>query len=192
MFLECRKWSELLTGGDFVKKKLIIGIVVVILLISLLPFPQHIERTYYGVNTGNGEKVDIALDMKYLRYLFLNDKIYGTITVKTETETLTYGEYLHYSGQTPSVNNANDRAHDFSGWYYNENIYMKEYENGAVSEMPVGFEPLLVHISSDFNNILILHKTSGKIETQEDRRYIGSIEQNQLEDTKEYFSGYYD
>ena len=58
--------------------------------------------------------------------------------------------------------------------------------------MPVGFEPLLVHISSGFNNILILHETSGKIETQEDRRYVGSIEQNQLEWAKEYFSGYYD
>ena len=54
------------------KKKLIIVFVVVILLISLLPFPKHIERTYYGVNTENGEKVDIALDMKYLRFLFLN------------------------------------------------------------------------------------------------------------------------
>ena len=51
------------------KKKLIIGFVVVILLISLLPFPQNIERTYYGVNAENGEKVDIVLDMKYLSQL---------------------------------------------------------------------------------------------------------------------------
>jgi len=56
------------------KKKLIIGFVVVILLISLLPFPQNIERTYYGVNAENGEKVDIVLDMKYLRFLFLTNK----------------------------------------------------------------------------------------------------------------------
>ncbi len=174
------------------KKKLIIGFVVVFLLISLLPFPQNIDRTYYGVNTENGEKVDIALDMKYLRFLFLNDKIYGTITVKTETETFAYGEHLHYSGQTPSVNNANDRAHDFSGWYYNETMYMKKYENGTVSKMPVGFEPLLVHISSDFTKILILHNKRGEIETQEGSRYIGNVEQNQLEDTKEYFLGYYD
>ncbi len=174
------------------KKKLIFGFVVVFLLISLLPFPQNIDRTYHGVNTENGEKVDIALDMKYLRFLFLNDKIYGTITVKTETKTFAYGEHLHYSGQTPSVNNANDRAHDFSGWYYNETMYMKKYENGTVSKISVGFEPLLVHISSDFTKILILHNTRGEIETQEDSRYIGNVEQNQLEDTKEYFLGYYD
>lgn len=174
------------------KKKLIIGFAVVILLISLLPFPQNIERTYYGVNTENGEKIDIFLDMKYLKFLFLKDNISGTITVKTEKETFNYGEHLHYLGQTPSVNNANDRAHDFSGWYYNETMYMKKYENGTVSKAPVGFEPLLVHISSDFTKILILHNTSGEVENQKDSRYIGSVKLNQLENAKEYFSGYYD
>lgn len=179
------------------KKKLLIGFAVVILLISLLPFPQSMERTYYGINTENGEKVDIALDMKYLRFLFLKDKMYGTITVKTGEETFTYGEHLHYIGQSHSKNNAGDYAHDFNGWYYNENMYMKKYEDGTVSKMPIGFEGLLVHISSDFDKILIFHNTtfhnaSGEIESREDSRYIGSVKQNQLEDTKEYFSGYYD
>ena len=173
------------------KKKLIIGFVVVILLISLLPFPQHIVRTYYGVNTENGEKVDIALDMKHLRFLFLNDKIYGTITVKTETETFTYGDHLNYLGQY-SMLQEKDLAHYFSGWYTNHTMYMKEYENGAVSKGIVGSEPLLVHISSDFDKILIVHNTKGVIETQKDSRYIGCVEQNQLEHTKEYFSGFYD
>ncbi len=178
------------------KKKLIISFVTIIagliLLISLLPFPQNIERTYYGVNTKNGENVDISLDMKYLRFLFLKDKIYGTITVKTATETFTYGEHLHYTGQSHSANNTGDYAHDFNGWYYNETMYMKKYENGIVSKAPVGFEGVLAHISSDFNKILILHNTSGEIETQEDSRYIGSVEEGQLEEAKEYFSGYYD
>ena len=53
-------------------------------------------------------------------------------------------------------------------------------------------EPLLVHISSDFNKILILHNVSGEIENQEDARYIGSVNQNQLEEAKQYFTGYYD
>lgn len=174
------------------KKNLIIGFVVVILLISLLPFPQNIERTYYGVNTENGEKVDIVLDMKYLRFLFLKDKISGKITVKTETETFTYGEHLHYTGQSHSENNAGDYAHDFNGWYYNDTMYMKKYENGTVSKAPIGFEGLLVHISSDFGKILIFHNAHGEIKIREDSRYIGSVEQNQLEETKEYFSGYYD
>lgn len=174
------------------KKKLIIGFVVVILLISLLPFPQKVVRTFYGVNTENGEKVGITLDMKYLRFLLFNDKMYGTITVKTETETFSYGEHLHYLGQSHSPNNAGDYSHDFSGWYYNETIYMKEDKFGTVSKSPVGFEGLLVHMSSDFDKILILHNASGVIETQEKGRYIGSVEQSQLEETKQYFSGYYD
>lgn len=174
------------------KKKLIIGFVVVVLLISLLPFPQKVDRTFYGVNTQNGEKVDITIDMKYLRFLLLKDKMYGTITVKTETETFSYGEYLHYTGQSHSENNAGDYAHDFSGWYYNDTVYMREYENGVISPSPIGMESLLVHISSDLNKILILHDTSGEIENREKGRYIGNVNQNQLEETKEYFAGYYD
>ena len=178
------------------KKKLIIVFLIIILLISLLPFPQKIEKTFYGVNTENGEKVDISLDMNYLRFLFLKDNIYGTITVKTETETFTYGEHLHYVGKSP-INQEKDIAHNFSGWYYNETMYMKEYENGSVSKMPIGFEGLLVHISSDFDKILIFHNTTfqnetGEITTRENSRYIGNIEQNQIEQTKEYFSGCYD
>ncbi len=174
------------------KKKLIIVFVVVILLISLLPFPQNIVRTYYGVNTENGKKVDIALDMKYLRFLLLKDKMSGTITVKTETETFTYGEHLHYTGQSHSENNAGDYAHNFNGWYYNDMMYMKKYENGTASKMPIGFEGLLVHISSGFDKILIFHNANEEIGTREDSRYIGSAEQNQLEEAKEYFAGYYD
>ena len=134
----------------------------------------------------------MTFDMKYLRFLFLNDKLYGTITVRTETETFSYGEYLHYSGQSSSVNNANDYAHDFFGRYYNDTMYIREYVNGVVSPSPIGMEPLLVHISSDFNKILILHNVSGEIENQEDARYIGSVNQNQLEEAKQYFTGYYD
>ena len=160
------------------QKKLILGFITGILLISLLPFPQNIERTYHGINTTNDEAVDITLDMKYLRFLFLDHKLYGSITVKTETETFTYGEHLHYLGQFP--NKDGDYSHRLSGWYYNETMYMKEYENGSVSKMPVGFESLDIHISSSFDNILISHHKSGEIATQTDCEYIGSVDKNQL------------
>ena len=105
------------------KKKLIIWGVVIIFLISLLPFPQRIEKTFYGIDTIGGQKADIELGMTYLRFLFLKDKVYGTIDVKTETEAFAYGENLYYIGRTPSVNNANDKAYDFTGWYYNDTMY---------------------------------------------------------------------
>lgn len=174
------------------KKKWIIGIVVIILLISLLPFPQKVYRTFYGVNTENGEMVDITLDMTYLKFLFLNNKMSGTITVSTDTETFSYGELLHYTGQSHSENNAGDYAHDFSGWYYNDTMYMKDYENGVKSPSPVGMESVMVHISSDFNKILILHNTSGERVSRKKSRYIGSVTQDRLEEAKKYFLGYYD
>ena len=41
--------------------------------------------------------------------------------------------------------------------------------------------------------LVIIHNntTNGEIVGQEDSQYIGNVEQNQLEQTKEYFSGYY-
>ncbi len=183
------------------KKKLIVWGVVILLLISLLPFPQKIERTFYGIDTIDGQKADISLDMTYLRFLFLKDKIYGTIDVKTEKETFTYGEYLHYIGQTLSVNNENDNAHDFSGWHWNDETYTRDYGNGALGTATVGFEPLLVHMSSDFDKILILHNPGQKIdahnadeenESQEERRYVGCTDKNQLKEAEKYFIGYYD
>ena len=101
--------------GIIMKKKLIIGVIAGILLISLLPFPQKVNRTFYGVNTQNGEMVDITLEMKYLRFLFLKDKLYGTITVDTKTKLFSYGEHLYYTGRT-SINQEKDLAYNFSGW----------------------------------------------------------------------------
>lgn len=183
------------------KKKLLVWGIVVILLVSLVPIPQSIDRTFYGVDTINGKDVDISLDVTYLRFLFLKDKIYGTIDVKTEEKTFTYGEDLHYLGQTPSVNNANDNAYDFSGWYWNDKTYTRDYGNGNLGTATVGFEPVLVHMSSDFDKILILHTPGQKIdehnadegnEQQEKRRFVGCTDKKQLEIAKNYFIGYYD
>ncbi len=170
-------------------------------MISLLPFPQKIERTFYGIDTIDGQKADIAIDMTYLRFLFLKDKMHGTIDVKTEREAFTYGEHLHYLGQTLSVNNAKDKAHDLSGWYWNDETYTRDYGNGALGTATVGFEPLLVHMSSDFDKVLILHNAGEKIDayntddesaSQKTRRYIGSTDKNKLEEAEKYFTGYYD
>lgn len=182
-------------------KKIITWGIIIILLVSLLPIPQSIDRTFYGVNTTNGESVDISLDMTYLRFLFLKDKMYGTIDVKTKEETFTYGENLNYIGQTPSVNNAGDKAHNLSGWYYNDTMYMREYEKGIVSPSPIGMEAVSVHLSSDFSKILIFHREGQKIyahnpneetEKREKRRFVGCTDKNQLENAKKYFIGYYD
>ena len=46
------------------KKRLIIGIVIILILCSFIPIPQIISKTFYGVNTQNDEEVNISIDMK--------------------------------------------------------------------------------------------------------------------------------
>ena len=46
--------------------------------------------------------------------------------------------------------------------------------------MPIGFEGLIVHLSSDFDKILIFHNTTfhnanGQIETRGNNRYIENV-----------------
>lgn len=172
------------------KKKLIIGVVIILILCSFLPIPQTISKTFYGVNTQNDEKVNISIDMKYLKFLFLKDKLSGTITVDTDDGRFTYGDFLHYTSYT-SMNDDKDMIHNFSGWYYNDTMYMREYEDGVKSQSPVGMEPVLVHINSSFDKILVLHNTNEEISGQEKGRYIGSSDKSKLEETKEYFIGFY-
>lgn len=172
------------------KRIIIVGCIVLIVLISLLPFPQKIERTFYGVNTSNGEKATINLNIKYLRFLFLKDNIYGKITVTSENETITYGKHLQYSGLCPS-NNENE-FHAFSGWYLNNDTYTRDYGNGISGTDIVGFEPTIVYLSRDFDKILLLHNTNGKTETHKAKRYIGNVSENQEDETAKYFTGFYE
>ncbi len=172
------------------KKKLIIGVMIILFLCSFIPIPQKINKTFYGVNTQNNEEVNISIKMKYLKFLFLNDKLSGTITVDTDDGSFTYGDFLHYTSYT-SMNDDKDMIHNFSGWYYNDTMYMREYENGVISQAPVGMEPVLVHINSSFDKILVLHNANEEILGQGRSRYIGSSDKSQLEETKEYFIGFY-
>ena len=82
------------------KKKLIIGLIIVVILCSFIPIPKTINKTFYGVNTISNEEVSISIDMKYLRFLFLKDKLYGPITVETPNDTFVYGDLLHYTSYT--------------------------------------------------------------------------------------------
>ncbi len=169
------------------KKRWIIGFIVVILLISLLPFPQKVERTYYGVNIENGEKVDIALDMKYLRYLFKRDKMRGKITVTCEDKTTLYTEHvLQYFGYLP-VDNEDETFHYFWGFYWNTDI-IKYDEQG---EIVIGeFEDVKAYLSKDYNKILLCHEPSENAEDPELKQYIGNAENNKQQETTQYFGKY--
>lgn len=173
-------------------KKITAIAIILVLLLCLLPLPQRISKTFCGVNTLNNESVDISLDMNYLRFLLLKDELYGKVTVQTASEAFVCDE-LHYNGQFPSVSQAGSSTHDFSGWYFNDTMYMRKEEDGEAIPSPVGFESLILHVSSDFDKILILHNAkSDNGENQTKNRYIGGIDEEHIDDAVKYFSGYYE
>ena len=171
------------------KKKLIICAIIMASCISLLPFPQNIEQTFHGMNTSNGEKARIRMDMKYLHFLIFKDKIYGEITVTTEKESIVYGKHLSYTGLYPT-NNEDKTMFAFNGVYLNGDTYMRDYGNGLLGTDIVGFEPIRVFLSRDFSKIVVYHSANGKTEKKATKQYIGNVEENKEEETLEYFIGF--
>ena len=176
-------------------KRIVFVAVIVAALILFVPFPQKIVQEYRGVDTVNGEKADITLDITYLRFLALRDKMTGTISVKSDTEELVYGDSLFYQGMY-SVREE-DCAHFFSGWYFDEGFYMRRDEFGTVGRMIIGSESTVGYISADFDKILLLHedkKLTDSVEpvTQKRRRFIGAVSEDAIPDALDYFTGHFD
>lgn len=157
------------------KRKVIILVIAVVLLLVLLPFPQRVEQTYYGVNTASGEKVSISANMHYFRFLILKDKLRGKVTVTQGNQSVIYGEHLHYQGLWPS-NNEDKTFHALVGWRYAD-----ETKEGK----PIGFEPAHIYLSRDFSKVLI-----GETRDDGKSQYVGNTEENRTEETLVYFVGY--
>ena len=154
------------------KKKIMICVIVVLALIALVPIPQNINRTFYGVETYTGENVNIIIDMNYLRFLLLEDKMYGEITVESKNELTVYGEHMSHQGMFPT-NNDDKTMHCFAGFRY-------DIEKDSML-------PVVIYLSRDFDKILISDRAVGIT-----KQYIGHIEENKAEEVLEYFVGYAD
>jgi len=159
-------------------KKIIISCIVIIVLVALivlLPYPQRIKRTFYGVNSFDGEKANISFDMTYYRYLFKRDTISGEIAVTCGEKTTIYREkHLQYNGLWP-LNNEDKNLHFFVGWYYNVDL----------SSVPI-LESVRVYLSKDFNKIVLYHEP----EDSEPKQYIGNVEQGKEQEAMRYFEEY--
>lgn len=154
------------------KKKIIICAAVLLALIALVPIPKNINRTFYGVETYTDENVNITIDMSYLRFLLLEDKMYGEITVESESESTVYGEHMSYQGLFPT-NNDDKTMHSLAGFRY-------DIEKDTML-------PVVIYLSRDFDKILISDRAVGIT-----KQYIGHIEENKAEEVLEYFGGYTD
>jgi len=158
------------------KKKIIISAIIIILLIAFLPFPQKIERTYYGYDTFSGDSIEVTLDMKYLRFLLLKDKMSGEIRVTNGDEVTVYSHGLSYVGMWPLIKE-NEDMHVFTGWYFNS-------YGGKTLDSDIA----IVYISKDFTKMTIYHVPENK--DYKTKQYVCNIEDNKLEETIEYFGGF--
>lgn len=160
------------------RKRIIVFCVVILVLfglIALLPYPQRIERTFYGVNSFNGEKANISFDMTYFRYLFKRDTISGEVTVTCGEKTTVYKENdLLYHGFWP-LDNEDETLHFFVGWYLNVDMLPE-----------VQLESLRLYLSKDFNKMVLYHNP----EDSEPKQYIGNVEKNKEQETIQYFGEY--
>ncbi len=161
------------------RKKIIISCVVIIVLaalIVLLPYPQRIKRTFYGVNSFDGEKANISFDMTYYRYLFKRDTISGKVTVTCGEKTTVYKENdLQYITDAWPLNNEDETLHFFIGWYFNADLLPE----------PI-LESVRLYLSKDFNKMVLYHEP----EDSEPKQYIGNIEQGKEQETIQYFEEY--
>lgn len=172
------------------KKRIIsfcIVVAVLLGLIALLPYPQRIERTFYGINSFNGEKANISFDMTFLRFLFKRDRMCGEVTVTCGGKKTLYTENdLQYIGYWP-LDNEDKTLHYLGGFYWNTDIVT--YNDKG--EKDIGdFESIRAYLSKDFSKIVIYHEPSEKAEDTEPKQYIGNIEENKEEETKQYFGRY--
>lgn len=172
------------------KKKLFIFAGILILCVLLLPLPEKIEKTYNGVNINTGENVKINAEMRYLKFLVLKNKLYGKITLETEDEKLELGDDLAYTGLTPA-NNEDKTVHMLTGWHFNPNTYVKDEGKDTQCTEVEGFEAAIVYLSRDFNKILVYHQPKKNGETEPRYYTVGDAENDNTEETKTYFAGFY-
>lgn len=171
------------------KRIMLCCIIFVILLgfIALLPYPQSIERKFYGLNSMNGEKANISFDMTYFRYLLRKDKMLGEVRVTCGEKTTVYTEKdLQYIGDWP-LDHEDETLHYFSGFYWNADIVTYN-ERG---EKDIGdFESIFAYLSKDFTKFVLYHEPSERSDDTAPKQYVGNIEENKVQETIAYFGRY--
>lgn len=177
------------------KKKTKIVIFAIILFsaaICLLPIPQKVERHYYVTDSFGGKKADVYVDMTYLKFLILENKMVGKIQVSNDDINYTYenNKLSHMNYYIYPSNNKDKFIHYFIGSYYNDTTFWNNDLAGVGGTDIVGGEQFYAGISPDFNKIFLYHQQSEKLENPQTWQWIGSTDNENTTDLVEYFTGY--
>ncbi len=171
--------------------KILLGALALLcVLILLLPFPTRVKKQFYATDTYSQKRADISVDITLFQYLLRKDKMKGNITVTTEDDTKVYeSDSLYYAGKWHS-NNKDEFVHAFVGFYMNDETYQKDYGEGVEGSQIIGMEAVNVFMSPGFEQLVLYHRQSEKLESPETWQFVGNVETGKSIETREYFKGY--
>lgn len=129
-------------------KKILSALVVVAIFVAAFPFPKHVSKTLY---TTGDELTTVILDLWELNYLFVDNKLLGTVSVATPFNSVRYGEHLNFRGLTPD-GMGEEQLYWFDGY---------RYDTTANTMYPVQ-----VYLTQKFDRIMICETVNGITRTQ--------------------------
>ena len=124
-------------------KKILIALIVVVLVLATVPLPRHVSTT---LQNPDDETSIVLLDLWGLRYLLLDDKFIGTVSVATPFSSTRYGEHMNYIGLTPE-GIWNEQVHLFKGY---------RHDTQASTMYPVQ-----IYLNKRFDRVMILENRDG-------------------------------
>lgn len=160
------------------KKKRNICIAIVLLLviaILFIPIPQKVEQRLYATDTPSGEQATIDIDLTFLRFLVLKDKMIGNISFDNADQSIVFGgRSSKWAYSVYPTNNEDEQMHVLNGFWYDEinNTY-----NGYITYIGVDFDKMVLKLLDENGN---------------DREYIANVKKNKETETYNYFIGFVD
>ena len=165
-------------GGNPMKRKRNICISIVLLLvlaILFIPIPKKIEQKLYATETQSGEQATLSIDLTFLRFLILEDKMFGNISFENGKQNFVFDCGLSKSNYSVyPTNNEDKEMHVVNGFWYDEHNYT---HNGCIAYISIDFDKAMFTFNDSYGN---------------NREYIANIEKNKEVETCNYFKGFVD
>lgn len=158
------------------KRNICISIALLLVLaILFIPIPKKVEKTLYATATQSGEQATIDMNLTFLRFLVLEDKMIGNISFESDKQSLVFGERLSkWFYSVYHTNNEDKKMHALNGFWYDE---INNTQNSYAVYIGVDFDKAVLKISDGNGN---------------KKEYIANIDKNKDIETCNYFKGFVD
>ncbi len=150
---------------------IVIGVILV-LAILFIPIPKKVEQRLYATDTQSGEQAIIDIDLTYLRFLILENKMIGSISLQSDNQSIVFENPWAYS--VYPTNNEDEKMHTINGFWYDK-----------INHSQIGY---ITYIGVNFDK-MVLKMPLGENDKGE---YIANIEKGKETETYNYFKGFVD